>query len=343
MERKNEHLNLALMQKNERNDFDNIRFVHNAIHDGDFSKINLTTSYANHTFPLPLYINAMTGGTKRAKEINEKLAIIANHFDLPIASGSLSLLLKDESLLDTYSIIKEKNPNGKFIANVGADKSYSEVEKIINLTSPDILQIHLNIPQEMVMVEGDRDFSKIESNIREIIANIKIPVIIKEVGFGMSRNTILKLKSLGANTIDVSGKGGTNFIQIENYRRTNRLDYLNDYGLSTVESLLEASNTNIDVLASGGIRNPFDVVKALALGAKAVGMSRYFLNLVVRKNPVDAIEEVTNFINEIKIIMTILGVKNIEELKNLELIVSESIYSYMMQRDIKKEILYRRK
>lgn len=343
MERKNEHLKLALMQRSERNDFDNVRFVHNAIHNGVFAEVCLNTTYANHTLSLPLYINAMTGGTKKAKEINEKLAVIANKFNIPIATGSLSLVLKDEDLLDTYSIIKERNPNGIFIANIGADKSYRDVEKIISLINPNILQIHLNIPQEMVMAEGDRDFSKIESNLKEIIEKVKIPVIVKEVGFGMSRNTILKLKSLGVKTIDVSGKGGTNFIEIENYRREESLDYLNDYGLSTVESLLEASNIDIEVLASGGIRNPFDVVKSLAFGAKAVGMSRFFLDLVVKNDIEDALVRVSDFINEIKVVMTILGVKSIEELKTLELIVSESLYSYMIQRNINMEILCKRR
>lgn len=340
MERKDEHLKLALIQKEGQNDFDNIRFVHNALHGASFSKLDLKTSFANLKLDLPIYINAMTGGTKKAEAINEKLAKLANHFSIPIATGSLSVLLNDDRNVDSFKVIRKYNPNGIVFANIGADKTLDQVNKIIDVLCPNLLQIHLNIPQEMVMPEGDRDFSKLEQNIKDIVQGIKIPVIVKEVGFGMSKSTIEKLKSLGVKTIDVSGSGGTNFIKIENARRFRQFEYLNEYGLSTVESLLEANTvSDVEILASGGIRNPYDVVKALALGARSVGMSKYFLELVVNNNYEDAINKFNEFIEDVKTIMTILGVSTIKDLKNLELIFSNSLINYIKQRNIANNIL----
>jgi len=344
MNRKDEHIKLSLLQTEQHNDFDNVRFVHNAINDCNIETIDLTTSYANYHFPLPIYINAMTGGTIKAKEINKTLALLANKFKIPMASGSMAILLKNQEAFASFQVIKENNRDGVFIANIGADQEWKSIKKIIDWFKPNILQIHLNIPQELIMKEGNKDFRKIENNIKEIMKNVDIPVIVKEVGFGMSRKTMSKLKELGVKTIDVGGKGGTNFIKIENERREKGLEYLNLYGLSTVESLLEATTIpNLEILASGGIRNPFDAIKALSLGAKAIGMAKYFLKLVTDNSIDDAIFKFNEFIEELKIIMTMLGVKNVSELQELELIFSPSLESFLRQRNISYEVLIKRK
>lgn len=83
------------------------------------------------------------------------------------------------------------------------------------------MQIHLNVPQELVMPEGDHDFHEWQKNIEETIQQLSVPVIVKEVGFGMSKETIQQLQLLGAQAADVSGRGGTSFSQIENARRKN--------------------------------------------------------------------------------------------------------------------------
>ncbi|WP_257610779.1 alpha-hydroxy-acid oxidizing protein, partial [Oenococcus oeni] len=120
-------------------------------------------------------------------------------------------------------------------------------------------------------------------NIEAIVNAVNVPVIVKEVGFGMSKETYQSLLNVGVTYVDVSGRGGTNFVDIENERRSNKdMDYLSNWGQSTVESLLESSDfqDKLNVFASGGLRTPLDAVKCLALGAKAVGMSRPFLNQV---------------------------------------------------------------
>ena len=175
---------------------------------------------------------------------------------------------------------------------MGAGRTSDDAKRIVDLLQADGMQIHLNVPQELVMPEGDRDFHEWPENIQTTIQQLPVPVIIKEVGFGMSKETIQQLQSLGVKAVDVSGRGGTSFSQIENARRKKReLNYLDDWGQSTVISLLEAQEVDeLTLLASGGIRDAYDIFKALCLGAKAVGISATILDHLL-SNGIDATVE----------------------------------------------------
>lgn len=341
--RKNDHIKYALEQAQSTNDFERIRFIHSSLPNILLDDVNLSTSFCGFDFNYPIYINAMTGGTEESYIINDKLSQLANYFNLPMASGSLSIAIKNPQTKQSFEVIRNNLPNGIVIANIGADKTIVEANKAIEILDADILQIHLNVVQEMIMPEGDRNFVNLKENIINIKNNVNIPVIVKEVGFGMDRKTLEKLKKLGIKTIDISGKGGTNFALIENKRRKIPFDTLNDFGLTTVESLLEANIvSNLEILASGGIMTPMDVVKALALGSKAVGMAGYFLRLVTENSLSDAIKKFEHFILEVKTIMTILNAKKIDELKTKELIFDQYLLNFIKQRKIHMDILNKR-
>ena len=187
--------------------------------------------------PQPFYVNAMTGGSQRAKEINQQLGIIAKETGLLVATGSVSAALKDASLADTYQIMRKENPDGLIFANIGAGLGVEEAKRALDLFQANALQIHVNVPQELVMPEGDRDFTNWLTKIEAIVQAVEVPVIVKEVGFGMSQETLEKLTSIGVQAADVSGQGGTSFTQIENARRKKReLSFLDDWGQSTVIS-----------------------------------------------------------------------------------------------------------
>ncbi len=285
----------------------------------------------------PIFINAMTGGSAKTKIINEDLAKVAKATKLAIASGSLSAALKDESLKDSFKVIRDNNKKGIVFANLGAEHDFLNAQAAIEILKADALQIHLNVIQELVMPEGDRDFSIWLSNIKEIKSKAKIPIIVKEVGFGMSRETIEKLLEVKVDAIDVSGFGGTNFAKIENYRRKSHdYSYLNNFGQSTVISLLEAQAfiNKTSIIASGGIRNPLDVVKSLALGAKAVGISGLILNHLLEFGVDSTIELINNWKKELKVIMTILGVENIEQLREVDLIILDDVKTWCQARNI---------
>lgn len=294
MNRKDEHVSLArtFHQKPKENDFDDVRLIHSSLVNTRLEEIDLSTEILGLKLSAPFYINAMTGGSEKTKKINHDLAIIARETNLMMATGSVSAALKDPSVVDSYTVVREVNPNGLILGNMGAGRTSDDAKKIVDLLQADGFQIHLNVPQELVMPEGDRDFHEWSKNIAETVQQLAVPVIVKEVGFGMNRETIQQLQVLGVKAVDVSGRGGTSFSQIENARRKKReLNYLDDWGQSTVISLLEAQEINdLTILASGGIRNAYDIFKALCLGAKAVGISAGILDHLI-SNGIDATVE----------------------------------------------------
>ena len=337
--RKDEHVQLALDQYEDQgvNDFDNIKFIYNALTSTNPSDIDISTSFANIEMSSPFYINAMTGGSKKTKEINKDLAEIAKVTNIAVASGSLSAALKDESLKDTFSIMRDVNPEGLIFANIGAEYNLEKAKEAIKILNADALQIHINLTQELVMPEGDRKFDFWIDNIADIVNNVNVPVIVKEVGFGMSRETVAKLKSVNVKNIDISGSGGTNFATIENNRRSKKeYYYLEDFGLSTVNSLLDNQEyvNDLNIIASGGVRNALDIVKALSLGAKAVGISGLILNSLMNDGKDETVRLINNLKDEVRVIMSILDSENISELKYTNIIFFNKVKEFMDNRDI---------
>lgn len=337
--RKDEHLDLAhkFYKESKVSDFDNIRFVYNSLAEMSISEVNISTNVAGLHMESPFFINAMTGGSKNTKVVNEKLAKVAKETGIAMASGSLSAALKDETVKDSFTIIREINDKGLIFANIGAEYSVDKAKKAISILNADALQIHLNVIQEMIMPEGDRDFSNWLKNIEAIVKAVDVPVIVKEVGFGMSRETIQQLVDIGVESIDVSGLGGTNFASIENYRREKaEYTYLEGFGQSTVVSLLEAQSymNKTNIIASGGVKNPLDIIKALALGAKAVGLSATILTMVLDEGVDETIEILNSWKHELKVIMTILGKKTIDQLQDTDVIITNDVKEWCIAREI---------
>ena len=321
--RKDDHVELALQQDYKVNDFDLIRFYHHSFPEIDYRDVDLKTEYFGRVFDYPFYINAMTGGSEKTKELNRKLALLAKKYNLMMLVGSQHAALDESSLEDTYRIVRETNPDGFIVGNINPNASVEDAKRAVKMIDADALSIHVNPAQELTMDEGDRDFSHWLDRINEINQALDVPLIVKEVGFGMSRYTVNQLRKIGVQNVDVSGKGGTNFIQIENDRsKKQAFSYLQNWGLSTVESLIDVRPlmNKIDVFASGGIRNPLDLIKALSLGANAVGMSGFFLKLAQKDEEI-MYEEMERFIDELKRIMLLLGKKSPHELVDTDLIM----------------------
>jgi isopentenyl-diphosphate delta-isomerase len=333
MNRKDDHINASLNQPFMENDFDHVRFVPDTLCYTDVSDVQIQTQAFGFEFDAPIYINAMSGGSDKSLEINKKLATIAKACRIPIATGSVSAAIKNPDWVQSFKVMRDIYKDGCIIANVGLSQTKEGAQQAIDILDANVLQIHLNAAQEITMPEGDRVFSFWPQRLSEIIKHVNKQVIVKEVGFGMSKDSIETLKSLGATYIDISGKGGTNFIQVENERRKTPLKGFETHGFSTVESLLEAKDIkDVHILASGGVRDPYDVVKALALGAEMVGLSGYFLKLVHDNDLDEAIEKTKTFIESIKMIMAVLNVKHIKDLRSLPLIYSPSLMNFINQR-----------
>lgn len=337
-QRKNEHVEIAMAQGDATiSDFDEIRFVHHSIPSVDVDDIDLTSQLKDFTLDQPLYINAMTGGSEWTKQINEKLAVIARETGIAMAVGSTHAALRNSKMASSFSIVRDTNPNGIIFSNVGADVPVDKAVESVKLLDAQALQVHVNAPQELVMPEGNRTFFTWMENLAQIVSRVDVPVIVKEVGFGMSKETIKSLNEIGVRYVDVSGRGGTNFVDIENERRTYKdMDYLGLWGQTTVESLLESASyqQDMDILASGGVRTPLDAVKCLALGASAVGMSRPFLNQVENYGITETLNYTEQFTDHMKKIMTMLDVKTIKDLKQTQMVFSPKLQSWIEQRGL---------
>ncbi|KXT74784.1 Isopentenyl-diphosphate delta-isomerase, FMN-dependent [Streptococcus sp. DD10] len=317
MNRKDEHIYYALKQKSNYNSFDEIELIHRSLPEYDLEEIDLSTYFAGRDWEYPFYINAMTGGSKQAEVINRKLAMIAEKCGILFVTGSYSAALKNSE--DQSFAVRNSHPNLLLATNLGIDKPIEMGLRTVKEMDPIFLQVHVNLMQELLMPEGERVFHDWKQHLAEYARNFPVPVVLKEVGFGMDIRTIELASNLGIQTFDISGRGGTSFAYIENCRGGNR-DYLNDWGQSTVQTLLNASDwvDRVEILASGGVRNPLDIVKSLVLGAKAVGLSRTILELTTKYPVEQIIEIIENWKKDIRIIMCALSCKNLKELREID-------------------------
>ena len=338
MNRKDEHVSLAkAFHKDRPSDFDHVHLIHRSFPQVTVNDISITSEMASLPLKTPFFINAMTGGSEKTKQINEQLATLARETSLAMATGSVSIALKDPSVQDSFTIVRKTNPTGMILANVGAGSSLEQAQRAIDLLEANALQIHVNAPQELVMPEGDRDFRYWLEDIAKIASTLYIPVIVKEVGFGMTRETIQQLIDCGITSIDVSGQGGTSFTQIENARRKKReFGYLDSYGLSTVQSLLEANEVPYpyEFIASGGIRQAYDIFKALALGANAVGISGTILTHLLTKGLDETILLVQQWQSELTTLYAMTGSKTTAKTRTVPLYFTGSVREWCDARRI---------
>jgi isopentenyl-diphosphate delta-isomerase len=344
--RKDDHVKFAAEQQRNLsgyNQFDDVTFVHHALAGIDRADVSLATTFGGISWSAPLCINAMTGGTEKTGLINRDLAIAARETGVAIATGSMSAYFADEAVADTFSVMRKENPDGFIMANVNANATVDKARRAVDLLQANALQIHLNIIQETVMPEGDRSFSQWTPQIEKIVAGVDVPVIVKEVGFGLSRETIQILHEIGVRVADVAGSGGTNFARIENDRR-DRADYsfLNGWGQSTPACLLDATGAPLPVLASGGLRNPLDAVRGLALGASAVGASGLFLKTVLDGGPPALIALITEWLDQVAALMTALGARTPAELTRCDVLIHGGLREFCADRGIETAPLARR-
>ncbi len=333
--RKDEHYFLAekFYAETSQSGLDDVRFIRSALPESQINAVDMRPGIFG--WQTPILINAMTGGSQTTGKINAALARIAKQLNLPMASGSASVALKEPVIRDSFTVIRDENPDGFVLANIGVDKTPADVQFVVDLLRADMLQVHLNAVQEMVMPEGDRAFQWRE-NLRAIIAASPVPVMVKEVGFGMRQDDFDVLTKAGAAAIDVGGRGGTNFAKIENARRHDA-DYqdLFTFGQTTAESLLEGQDATLPLIATGGIRTPMDAVKALRLGADAVGIAGLILHWLTKTDEQTTLHNLDAFLTEMRGIVALLGCHNLAELRQVP-IITNHLATYATQRGLKQ-------
>ena len=337
--RKLDHVNLALQfsESPYKAGFDDIRLLHCALPELSIDQIDITAEFMGRKLTAPLLINALTGGAEELTPFNKTLARVAARTGIAMAVGSQSIALKNNKLARTFAIVRENNPEGVILANVGAGIKCADALRAIEMIDADALQVHLNIPQELIMAEGDRNFQNYLQNIVEIVTAVKVPVIVKEVGFGISREVARTLLANGVVNFDIGGLGGTNFIVIENRRNKDECAaYFEEWGIPTVCSLVEVAGLHVpgQIVATGGIRNPLDAAKALALGADMVGVAGAFIRIIKKGTENNLVDYINGFKENLKKILLMSGAGNLKQLRQKPLLITGFCREWLEQRGI---------
>lgn len=320
-ERKDAHIENYLRSKSRESTLlDNVYIEHNAISDVSLDEIDTTIEFMGKKIAMPLMVDAMTGGGSSSVSINEDLSSICETLNIPMAVGSESIAIADEESRESFELVKYKEDLFR-VGNLGFERDFDDFVFARDLIEAHAMQVHLNLAQELVMKEGDNSYHSSLSLITRLVKEFPYPIIVKETGSGISKAVAKKLVDAGVKYIDVAGKGGTNFIEIEDLRDF-EVDYsdLYDWGIPTAKSIIDVRSVSNDIfiIASGGIKTAMDVVKSIIIGADMAAMSGEVLNYLLHGG-YDACESFLKEINlKIKIIMALLGVRTIDQLKEVD-------------------------
>lgn len=320
-ERKDAHIENYLRSKSKESTLlDNVYIEHNAISDVSLDEIDTSIEFMDKKISMPLMIDAMTGGGSVSISINEDLSSICESLNIPMAVGSESIALSEEDSRESFELVKYKE-NLFRIGNLGFEREYEDFIFARDLIDANAMQVHLNLAQELVMKEGDNSYHSSLELIEKLVNDFDYPIIVKETGSGISKPVAKKLIDVGVKYIDVAGKGGTNFIEIEDLRDF-EVDYsdLYNWGIPTAKSIIDIRSISDDtfIIASGGVRTAMDLAKSIIIGADMTAMTGEVLNYLLHGG-YDACESFLKEINlKLKIIMALLGVRNIDELKNVD-------------------------
>lgn len=330
-----DHIQFALSTgQSKKNMFDDIRVVHQALPDSAVSDSCIKPKTGDLKLKSPVFINAMTGGGGRdTQQLNGLLARVAKETGAAMAVGSQMAALKNRSERQSYAVVRKENPDGILFANLGSEATVLQAQEAVEMIEANALQIHLNVVQELTMPEGDRDFRGALERIAAIAEQLHVPVIIKETGFGVSREAAEKLRHTDISAIDVSGFGGTNFASIENARRRRKLAFFEDWGIPTAASIVEVKSVfGKTVLASGGIQDAGDMIKAFLLGADAVGLAGSFLKTAMQEGEKQLITDIHGLYEDLIMMMTALGAQNLVDLQKCPAVITGELAQYLSAR-----------
>jgi isopentenyl-diphosphate Delta-isomerase len=312
-----------------------VKLIHNALPELDYDEIDISTTFLKRKFSAPIIIDSMTGGAPEAAKINGRLGELAEKYGFAMGLGSQRAGLESKELAETYSIARKNAPSAFLIANIGGAQlakglTIDNIKKIIDMIQADALVIHLNPLQELIQPEGEPKYKGVFSKISEISGALDVPVIVKEVGAGISKEVAVKLEVAGVSAINVAGAGGTSWAGVEKLRAEASNNDLKihlgeifwDWGIPTATSLIEVKKTvKVPIIASGGLRNGMEMAKCIVLGASMCAMAYPFLLKAAESK-----EQLFNFadtvIAELKSTMFLIGAMNLSLLKSSRYILT---------------------
>src|SRR5512138_418799 len=302
------------------------QFVHEALPELDLNRIDTTLSLFGKKLNSPILISSMTGGTEEAGEINQRLAEAAQEVGVAMGVGSQRAALENRRETPTFSIARKVAPDILLFANLGAVQlnygyTIDHCRKVVDMIKADALILHLNPLQEAVQDAGDTNFAGLSKKIEGICKKLEVPVIAKEVGWGISERTAKLLSDCGVAAIDVAGAGGTSWSQVEMHRAPDEFTRelaatFVGWGIPTAESILNVKKAAPDmtIFASGGIQDGLDIAKCIALGATLGGMAGQFLKAAaVSTEKVMDVMKLTR--RQIQVTMFATGAQRLDQLQ----------------------------
>lgn len=323
--RKEEHLRIPLERdvRSMANPWHGLRLRHNALPECNKGDVDLATKFLGHKLAAPIQVTGMTGGARKAKEFNSRLAATAAEHGVAMGVGSQRAALENPKLADTYSVILEHDVPVR-LANLGlpqlilwGDEAVEKAKQAVAMVEAHALYIHLNYLQEAVQPEGDTVAAGGLAAIRGVVKGLKVPVLAKETGAGMTGATAHQLAKAGVKGIDVGGLGGTSFAAVEHHRAIDQGDAVKarlgktfwDWGIPTPQAVREARAAcpQLPLVATGGLESGLDALKAIACGADLAGFAGHLFRAAAL-GPDSAASELAAIKEELKTGLFLLGV-----------------------------------
>jgi len=338
-QRKKEGIDIPLQKnvqaKNTSTYLEHVRLVHNALPELDYDEIDTSITFLKKKFSAPIIIDSMTGGTDEATVINGRLGELAEKYGFGMGLGSQRAGLKSEELAATYSIARKNAPNAFLIANIGGAQlskglTVDEAKRIVKMIGANALVVHLNPLQELIQPEGEPRYKGVLAQISELAKVIDVPLIVKEVGAGISKEAAIKLEMANVSAINIAGAGGTSWAGVEKIRaESSKYDLKRhlgemfwDWGIPTALSLIEVRRAvKLPLIASGGLRNGLEVAKCISLGASMTAMAYPFLQSATQSRE-SLFAFADTILAELKSTMFLVGAKNINALASSRYILT---------------------
>jgi isopentenyl-diphosphate delta-isomerase len=326
-DRKAEHIALALEERMQvpGHAFDRLAFEHCALPEIDFDDIDTSCEFLGRRLGAPLLISSMTGGTGEAARINRHLAEAAEQRGIAIAVGSQRKAIEDPVTAESFEV-RRFAPSVPVLGNLGAVQlnygfGVEHCRRALDMIGADALVLHLNPLQEAIQPEGQTRFARLLPKIAEVVAGLGAPVVVKEIGSGLSERVARSLQRAGVRILDTAGVGGTSWARIE-AARADDFDIgelFADWGIPTPDSIRALARVpGIQVIGSGGIRHGLDVAKAIALGADLAGMAYRFL-APARESAEAVVDKIDRTVRELRIAMFCAGARTLAELRSAPL------------------------
>ena len=306
------------------------RFTHQALPELDLEQVDTSLEIFGKRLQAPILISSMTGGASEATSINHILAAAAQETGIALGVGSQRAAIEHPELAETFKV-RQLAPKVLLFANLGAVQlnygyGVEHCQRAVDMIEADALILHFNALQEAVQPEGNTRFSNLLSKVEAVCRTLSVPVIAKEVGWGISEQAARNLTEAGISAIDVAGAGGTSWALVEMHRaqslsQARLAAAFMDWGIPTAESIQQVRKVSPGMLvfASGGLRSGVDIAKCIALGASLCGMAGPFLKAAVQSTEV-TVQTIRETQREIQVCMFAAGAGYIEGLRNTPLV-----------------------